>query len=120
MSRVLPLFYQGLAWLWVDTNTTQFLKARNARVTVTSKDGKSFHTLKLSPVTHTVMDRNHFLVKVKVLPPQKIRIVVSNTSKQETLVDITVPFDLSSDSMNLDLDDVHVKIDLNAESSMTP
>ncbi len=104
--------------LFPDRSTAQFLKERNARVTVQEMSAHSFYTVKAMPLTSISAGGHKFLLRIKVLPAQKIRVSVYSVSAGQTLADVTVPYEQKSGAMNLNLDDLHLKIEIDDDPTV--
>jgi hypothetical protein len=104
-------------WLFSDTVTDQFLRERNARLTIQESGSKSFFVMKVTPETTIVTNQFKLRFRIKLLDHQSIHVSVYNRTTRQMLVNVTAPFDLTAGSMKLDLGEIHLKMDIDDDPS---
>ena len=117
MSGPITFLARSFAWLFTDINTAEFLKERSATVTVQTAGGQSFYVIKVTPVTRIGMKDGNVLLRVKLLSEHQLRVIVSRKGTRHPLVDVTLPLTAAAGTINLDLIDFHLKIQLDADPS---
>ncbi|HVU10994.1 MAG TPA: hypothetical protein VHD90_06935 [Phototrophicaceae bacterium] len=80
-------------------------------MTVQEMSARSFYIIKVTPLTNISAGGHRFLLRIKALPAQKLRVSVYSVSAGQTLADVTVHYDQKGGAMNLNLDDLHLKIE---------
>ena len=112
LSEALSALRDYFGWLFSDTATLQFLKERNARLTVQEEGSRSFFVMKVTPETNIVTNQFKLRFRIKLLEYQSVHVSVYNRTTRTMLVDVTVPLDPTADTLKLDLGDIHLKMDI--------
>ena len=125
--RIQGWLTEAISWLrqfrdrfFFDAATTQFLKTRNARLTIQEAGSKSFFVVKVLPVTNLGTSTAKLRFQIKVLNPQTLQVSVYNRTKKQLLVNLTIPFSASAGTMNLNIDDITLKMDIDDDPSLHP
>jgi len=118
LSEAVESLLRRLGQLFSGTDTARFLNLRNARITAQEAGSKSFYTVKLYPETDVQIKDEMLHIQVRLLPQQQIRVTVFSTSKQRMLANVIAPFSDDSGAMNLTLDNIYLKLEIDADPSM--
>lgn len=111
---------QWVEWLPFDQNSAQFLKERNARVTVQAEGSQSFFVVKVLPSTDIATPTGQLRIRVKLLSHQMLRVSVYSQANKRYLVDITSPLDQDGGAMTLNMDNIRLKIEMDAHPPAHP
>ncbi len=97
-----------------DVTTEQFLKSRNARLIVQDANSQSFHAMRLAPAqdVHVLGRTLHLRLKYA---ENTVRVTLNDRTKKIVIADLTVPNDPDAGTLNLNFDDVRMKIEVDAE-----
>ena len=118
---------QAISWLgqyrerlFFDAATIEFLKKRNARLTIQEAGSKSFFVVKVQPETNFGTTTAKLRFRIKLLNPQTIQVSVYNRTTRQMLVNLTVPLNPTGGTMTLNLDDITLKMDIDDDPSFHP
>jgi hypothetical protein len=116
---------EALSWLrqiwgrlFFDAVTVQFLRTRNARLTIQEAGSQSFFVVKVQPETNLGTATAKLRFRIKVLSPQTIQVSVYNQSKKQMLVNMTIPNKPTGVTMTLNLDNITLKMYLDDDPSL--
>lgn len=118
LSQAISSLRAHLGGLFSDSETAHFLKARNARLTVQVIGSQSYYVVKVTPQTNVSVPGDTLRFKIQVLPDALVRVTVDSKAKKRRLVDLTVPNNPSGGALNLNLDDIHLKMDIDDDPSL--
>lgn len=104
--------------LFIDLTTIEFLKTRNATLTIRTPGSESFYVVRVSPLTNMGTPDTKFRFYIKVFKNQTLRVMVYDRTHRQLLVDVTLPVSSSAGSMNLELERIHLKMDI--DEDLTP
>lgn len=98
-----------------DDPTAQFLKERQARVTVEETDKKGFYVVLLKPRTDINVREFNLRILAKYAEDRTLSLTVRDLAARKTIININAPVDSGAGVLNVDYHEVHLRLDFDAE-----
>lgn len=98
-----------------DAETEAFLRARNARLIIQEEgEGSTFHAMRVTPSTDVHAFGQSFNIRLRYRE-QMVHVRLEDKKKRIVLVDIALPDDGSAGTVNLNVANVRMRIEVDAD-----
>jgi hypothetical protein len=99
-----------------DAETEAFLRARNARLIIQEADARTFHAMRVNPSTDVHAFGQSFNIRLRYRE-QMVHVRLEDKIKGVVLVDVALPDDGSAGTVNLNVANVQMRIEVDADTT---